>query len=304
MDFLLIFTWGGCLMFMWVHGRYVASTVLLVPRPFGGHWPHQWTAHWRNHFRQFGGRCRKAVLRVWVAVWTCKSMEGMVATTWIKWNELVTQLVGCCCLAWHCSFWSESASALNYKICSITASSMAKLVSWVVMLCIHAELYHLVPSFHRRAHRGSKGSHKHSGDSQRDGSSAPPAKVARADAVSPPKSSTNGSSRTVHTLPAEEQADSIEDENFQVSFSTGCLLTVDVCCTRVLLRQHLELGKCKFCIIFFPPGCCMMSSFCHTEIRILKVQVNVLFSERRVSQMEFQKKSLMVSPKITTDRKE
>lgn len=172
------------------------------------------------------------------------------------------------------------------------------------MLCIHAELYHLVPSFHRRAHRGSKGSHKHSGDSQRDGSSAPPAKVARADAVSPPKSSTNGSSRTVHTLPAEEQADSIEDENFQVSFSTGCLLTVDVCCTRVLLRQHLELGKCKFCIIFFPPGCCMMSSFCHTEIRILKVQVNVLFSERRVSQMEFQKKSLMVSPKITTDRKE
>lgn len=74
------------------------------------------------------------------------------------------------------------------------------------------------PVFHRRSHRGTKGSHKHAGDTQKDVSSAPPAKVARADTVSPPKSSTNGSSRTVHTLPAEEQADNIEDENFQVSF--------------------------------------------------------------------------------------
>ena len=55
----------------------------------------------------------------------------------------------------------------------------------------------------------------------------------------------------MHTLPAEEQADSIEDENFQVSFSTDCLLTVDVDCTRAPLRQCLELGKCKFSIVFF-----------------------------------------------------
>ena len=32
------------LMLMWVLGHLAASTVILVPKPFGGHWLRQWTA--------------------------------------------------------------------------------------------------------------------------------------------------------------------------------------------------------------------------------------------------------------------
>ena len=47
-------------MFTCMLGPYVASTVLLVPKPFSGHWLHQWTAaqtqrvplQWWNHFWQ------------------------------------------------------------------------------------------------------------------------------------------------------------------------------------------------------------------------------------------------------------
>ena len=71
------------LMFTCVLGRYVASTVLLVPKPFRVRWQCRWTVRgnkgraplqWRNRFWQsseegagkrcseFGGRCRKAML--------------------------------------------------------------------------------------------------------------------------------------------------------------------------------------------------------------------------------------------------
>ena len=50
----------SCLMFMHVLGYYVASTLLLVPRPFGGHQQHPWDScveimsapQWHNQFWQ------------------------------------------------------------------------------------------------------------------------------------------------------------------------------------------------------------------------------------------------------------
>ena len=53
---LFLYPWRTCLIFACVLGCYVASTVLLGPKPFGGHHHCWWTAaqrygeQWRNQF--------------------------------------------------------------------------------------------------------------------------------------------------------------------------------------------------------------------------------------------------------------
>ena len=108
--------------------------------------------------------------------------------------------------------------------CFSTLSRTHSTVNWALIanyLSIHnsyGHVFFVVVFLCRRSHKSSKGGHKHAGgEAPRDGLSSPPAKVARPDAASPQKSSTNGGGRTVHTLPAEEQADGMEDENFQAS---------------------------------------------------------------------------------------
>ena len=43
-ELFFFFTWWMRLMFTWVLWRWVASTVILVPKPFGGRWLRRWTA--------------------------------------------------------------------------------------------------------------------------------------------------------------------------------------------------------------------------------------------------------------------
>ena len=61
------------LVFTCMLGRHVASTVLLVPKPFGGRWQRRWTCSCakikiecpsvaKPVLPEFGGRCRKAML--------------------------------------------------------------------------------------------------------------------------------------------------------------------------------------------------------------------------------------------------
>ena len=47
MELFFFFTRWMRLMFTCVLWRWVASTVILVPEPFGGRWPRRWTAVWR-----------------------------------------------------------------------------------------------------------------------------------------------------------------------------------------------------------------------------------------------------------------
>ena len=104
------------LMFMYVLERYVASTVLLVPQRFRGHWRCQWTVAWRervplqwhNQFWQSfeEGAGEQSLEWDCVSVWylncfcTCPDWWKGLNIPWCCFR-----VPCCCCWNWRCRWW-------------------------------------------------------------------------------------------------------------------------------------------------------------------------------------------------------